>query len=219
MYEPTPLHAQPPITFLPLTTPSQKHHQNARATPIFFSDQYTIRSPVTKKPPSRNRTPRFASPQKTVHRPLPRRQPLCPFRPRGRQSVAAAAQRPYVLMFLCSSVFRVSGNRVPATASALMSLEANPDDSPWPSAAQRPYVSLMQTYVPYVFRGKRQARTSYLMFLCPYVLLSPALAASELPLGDSPSACQHINKQTKQTFMFFSILSQNIHPKTWHIHK
>ena len=41
----------------------------------------------------------------------PRRQPLCPFRPRGRQSVAAAAQRPYVLMSLCSSVSRVSGQR------------------------------------------------------------------------------------------------------------
>ena len=42
------------------------------------------------------------------------------FRPRGRQSVAAAAQRPYVLMLLCSSVFRVSGFRTPATASAFM---------------------------------------------------------------------------------------------------
>ena len=67
----------------------------------FQPEQQKIRSPVTKNPPSRNRNPRFASPQKTVHRPLPRRQPLCPFRPRGRQSVAAAAQRPYVLMFLC----------------------------------------------------------------------------------------------------------------------
>ena len=43
------------------------------------------------------------------------------FRPRGRQSVAAAAQRPYVLMLLCSSVFRVSGFRTPATAPVLQS--------------------------------------------------------------------------------------------------
>ena len=73
----------------------------------------------------------------------PRRQPLCSFRPRGRQSVAAAAQRPYVF--------------------------------------------LMKTYVAYVFRAKRQAQTSYLMFFCPYVLLSPALAASDPRHGDSPS--------------------------------
>ena len=37
--------------------------------------------------------------------------------PRGRQSVAAAAQRSYVLMPLCSSVSRVSGFRTPATAT------------------------------------------------------------------------------------------------------
>lgn len=42
----------------------KKHRQNARATPIFFSDQYKIRSPVTKNPSSRNRKPRFVSPQK-----------------------------------------------------------------------------------------------------------------------------------------------------------
>ena len=63
MYEP-PLHAHSPIMFLLLAAPSQKHRKNARATPIFFSDQYTIRSPVTKNPPSRNRKTRFASPQK-----------------------------------------------------------------------------------------------------------------------------------------------------------
>ena len=79
----------------------------------FQPEQQKIRSPVTKNPPSRNRNPRFASPQKTVHRPLPRRQPLCSFRPPGRQSVAAAVQRPYVLMFLCPSVSRVNGCQAP----------------------------------------------------------------------------------------------------------
>ena len=48
------------------------------------------------------------------------------------------------------------------------------------------YVSYV-AYVPYVFRGKRQAQTLYLMFLCPYVLLFPALAASKPRLGVSPS--------------------------------
>ena len=80
-------------------------------TPIFFSDQYKIRSPVTKNPPSRNRKPCFVS---------PRRQPLCPFGHADVSPWPSAAQRPYVLMFLCSYVFRVSGSRVPATAPALM---------------------------------------------------------------------------------------------------
>ena len=77
------------------------------------SERQKIRSLITENPPSRNRKPRFASALITVHRPLPRRQPLCPFRPRGRQSVAAAAQRPYVLMFLCPFVSRVSGCQTP----------------------------------------------------------------------------------------------------------
>ena len=64
MYEPPP--PCPPAHHVSALSRSsqKKHRQNARATPIFFSDQYTIRSPVTKKPPSRNRKPRFASPQK-----------------------------------------------------------------------------------------------------------------------------------------------------------
>ena len=37
-------------------------------------------------------------------------------------------------------------------------------------------------------RGKRLTQTSYLLFLCPYVLLFPALAASAPRHGDSPSA-------------------------------
>ena len=36
-------------------------------------------------------------------------------------------------------------------------------------------------------RAKRQTQTSNLMFFCPYVLLFPALAASESRLGASPS--------------------------------
>ena len=64
-----------------------------------------------------------------------------------------AAQRPYVLMSLCSFVFRVSGCQVTLRLMFLCS------------------------------RGKRQARTLYLMFLCPYVLLSPALAAAHKPIG------------------------------------
>ena len=46
---------------------------------------------------------------------------------------------------------------------------------------------LEKTYVAYVFRGKRLTQTLHLMFFCPYVLLSPALAASAPRLGASPS--------------------------------
>ena len=53
-----------PPSPLERNAPSQKHRQTARASPIFFSDQYKIRFPVTKNPSSRNRKPRFASPQK-----------------------------------------------------------------------------------------------------------------------------------------------------------
>ena len=128
-----PRETRPPSP-LERNAPSKKHRQTARASPIFFSDQYKIRFPVTKNPPSRNRKPCFVS---------PRRQPLCPF--------------------------------------------GHADVSPWPSAAQRPYVCLMKTYVPYVFRAKRQAQTSNLLSFCPYVLLFPALAASAPRYGDSPS--------------------------------
>ena len=96
----------------PVFSPS-KIPKNICAREKNQSEQQEILSLITENPPSRNRKPRFASPQKKVHRPLPRRQPLCPFRPRGRQSVAAAAQRPYVLMFLCPFVSRVSGCQAP----------------------------------------------------------------------------------------------------------
>ena len=137
-------------------------------------------------------------------------------RPRGRQSVAAAAQRPYVLMFLCSSVSRVSGCRNPPTASALMSLEATrtPVRGRQPRSGLMCFLCNLMSLMFSALSGKHKRQ-----IFCPSVLLFPALAATELPLGTSPSACWHINKQAKRTFMFFSILSQNIHPKTWHIHK
>ena len=92
--------------------PSKKHRQTARASPIFFSDQYKIRFPVTKNPPSRNRKPCFVS---------PRRQPLCPFGHADVSPWPSAAQRPYVLMFLCPYVsygFRVSGLCLSCTRDA-----------------------------------------------------------------------------------------------------
>ena len=64
----------------------------------------------------------------------------------------SAAQRPYVLMFLCPYVFRVSG-------------------------CHERYI--LCSYVPAV-SGKHER---YLMFLCSYVLLSPALAATHKPIG------------------------------------
>ena len=132
-----PRETRPPSP-LERNAPSQKHRQTARASPIFFSDQYKIRFPVTKNPPSRNRKPCFVS---------SRRQPLCPFGHADVSPWLSAAQRPYVLMFLCPYVFRVSGSRVPATAPALMSFRPRGRQSV-AAAAQRPYV---------------------LMFLCPSV--------------------------------------------------
>ena len=66
------------------------------------------------------------------------------------------------------------------------------DVSPWP-AAQRPFVYLMKTYVAYVFRAKRLTQTLYLLFLCPFVLMFSALAATQtkkhhIPLTSSLSA-------------------------------
>ena len=58
----------------------KKHRQNARASPIFFSDQYKIRSPVTKNPSSRNRKSRFASPQKQSTAPSLGASPYVPYR-------------------------------------------------------------------------------------------------------------------------------------------
>ena len=92
-------HETRPPSPLERNAPSQKHRQTARASPIFFSDQYKIRFPVTKNPPSRNRKPCFVS---------PRRQPLCPFGHADVSPWPSAAQRPYVLMFLCSYVLMYS---------------------------------------------------------------------------------------------------------------
>ena len=74
-----------------------------------------------------------------------------------------------------------------ASASALMFLEATRT----PVRGRPPrsgLICLLCSLCSYVFRAKRQARTSYLMSFCPYVLLFPALAASAPRYGDSPSA-------------------------------
>ena len=76
------------------------------------------------------------------------------------------------LKLFCPYVLRVSGSlrRQP------LCFFGHADVSPWP-AAQRPFVCLMQAYVAYVFRAKRLTQTLFLMFLCPFVLMSSALAA------------------------------------------
>ena len=93
-----------------------------------------------------------------------------------------------VLMFLCPFVLRVSG---PLRRQPLCFF-GHADVSPWP-AAQRPFVYLMYTYVAYVFRAKRLTQTLYLLFLCPFVLMFSALAATQtkkhyIPLTSSLSA-------------------------------
>ena len=73
--------------------------------------------------------------------------------------------RPYVL--------RVSGSlrRQP------LCFFGHADVSPW-TAAQRPFVYLMKTYVAYVFRAKWLTQALYLLFFCPFVLMLSALAAN-----------------------------------------
>ena len=81
------------------------------------------------------------------------------------------------LMSLCSSVSRVSGQPSHATAPALMFLEATRTIV----RGRQPRSGLMCILCKLMFlcsRGKRQAQTLYLMSLCPYVLLFPALAAN-----------------------------------------
>ena len=78
------------------------------------------------------------------------------------------------IIFLCS---RVSGQPSHATAPALMSLEATRTIV----RGRQPRSGLMCILCKLMFlcsRGKRQAQTLYLMSLCPYVLLFPALAAN-----------------------------------------
>ena len=99
----------------------KKHRQTARASPIFFSDQYKIRSPVTKNPSSRNRKSRFASPQKQSTAPSLGASPYVPYCLRRSlrlqlcilcklmflmfSAVSGKHERqifcPYVLMFFC----------------------------------------------------------------------------------------------------------------------
>ena len=97
-------HETRPPSPLERNAPSQKHSQTARATPIFFSDQYKIRSPVTKNPSSRNRKPRFASPQKQSTAPSLGVRPYVPYRLRR-------SLRRYIcfLCSLCSYVPALSG--------------------------------------------------------------------------------------------------------------
>ena len=94
------------------------------ARAIFQSERQKNRSPATENPPSRNRKPCFASALITIHRPPFSAPALMSLRPRGRQSVAAAAQRPYVLMFLCPSVSRVSGCQAPLRRQPLCLLSS-----------------------------------------------------------------------------------------------
>ena len=98
-----PRETRPPSP-LERNAPSQKHRQTARASPIFFSDQYKIRFPVTKNPPSRNRKPRFASPQKQSTAPSLGVRPYVPYRLRR-------SLRRYIcfLCSLCSYVPALSG--------------------------------------------------------------------------------------------------------------
>ena len=80
----------------------------------------------------------------------------------------------YALMSLCLPRQRLPDH---ATASALMFLEATRTlvRGRQPRSG---LVCILCKLMFLCFRGKRQARTSYLMSLCPYVLLSPALAAA-----------------------------------------
>ena len=113
--------------------PSQKHRQTARASPIFFSDQYKIRSPVTKNPPSRNRKPHFVS---------PRRQPLCPF---GHADVSPWPQPRSGLMSLCSYVLLFS-----ALAAASPRYGASPYVSCCLRRSLRRYICFLCSLCSYV---------------------------------------------------------------------
>ena len=102
---------------------------------------------------------------------------LCSRGKRQAQTLYLMSLCPYVLMSLCSSVFRVSGKPSHATAPALMFLEATRTIV----RGRQPRSGLMCILCKLMFlcsRGKRQAQTLYLMSLCPYVLLFPALAAN-----------------------------------------
>ena len=93
---------------------------------------------------------------------------------------------PYVLMPLCLPRQRLPGH---ATASALMFLEATRTLV----RGRQPRSGLVCFLCKLMFlcsRGKRQARTSYLMSLCPYVLMSPALAAARFCYSHLTERCK-----------------------------
>ena len=91
---------------------------------------------------------------------------------------------PYVLLF-------------PALAANQASLRRQPLCFLRPpgrqSVAASRAAALCVSYENLCSRAKRQARTSYFMFFCPYVLLSPALAASKPRHGASPSVLRVSN--------------------------
>ena len=76
-------------------------------------------------------------------------------------------------------------HRPPFSASALMSLEATRTQ-----VRGRPprsgLICLLCSLCSLCSRGKRQAQTSNLLFLCSSVLMSPALAVSDSRYGVSP---------------------------------
>ena len=88
-----------------------------------------------------------------------------------------------LLCSLCSYVPAVSASKVPTSASALMFL-SHADVSPWLSAAQRPYVLMF--FCSSVSRVSGCQGTLRRQPLCPYVLMSPALAAAKPRYGVSP---------------------------------
>ena len=101
----------------------------------------------------------------TAH--LSRRQPLCLLRPLGRQSVAAAAQRPYVLLPLCPSVSRISGYQSTLRRQPLCFLRPPGRQSVAVRRAAALYVSYVNlcSYVP-ALSGKHKRH-----IFCPYVLM------------------------------------------------
>ena len=66
-------------------------------------------------------------------------------------------------------------------------------------------------------RGKRLTQTSNLMSLCPSVSRVSGFRPPPRRQSFSPPRQRPVSKSLKN--MFYSTNLQNIHPKTWHIHK
>ena len=102
-----------------------------------------------------------------------------PYVPSGHADVSPWPQPRSGLMSLCPSVllFPALAATNPRYGASLMSLEATRTIV----RGRQPLSGLMCILCKLMFlcsRGKRQAQTLYLMSLCPYVLLFPALAAN-----------------------------------------